>query len=60
MLMAEGDLEIEKSPASFYFLGLRQEEVDILAKTVSSESAMVGVRPLCACSCSADHVSWDR
>lgn len=58
--MAEGDLEIEKSPASFYFLGFRQEEVDILAKKVSSEGAVVGVRRLCAYSYSADHMNWDR
>lgn len=41
--MAEGDLEIWQSPASFSFIGFKQE-VDILTKKIPSEDGMVAVR----------------
>lgn len=46
--MAEGDLEIEHSLASFNFLGLRQA-VAILAKKIPSGDGMVVVRWLALC-----------
>lgn len=49
----------QNSPASFHGFSLRQK-VDILSKKISSEDVMVEVAWLCACSCRADLVSWDR
>ena len=55
-----GRPESSQSPASSHFLGLRQEEVDSLAKKISSEGVMVGVCWLCPHSHRANHVSWDK
>lgn len=55
-----GRPESSQSPASSHFLGLIQEEVGSLAKKISSEGVMVGVRWLCAHSHRANHVSWDK